>query len=61
MSDNRKENDKKNNENDDEETENEPEETKESVLVRYIAKIINENVKNDNINLKNYIRQIIFK
>ena len=49
---------KKNNEND-EETENEPEETKESVLVRYIAKIINENAKNDNINLKNYIRQII--
>ena len=50
---------KKNNENDDEETENEPEETKESVLVRYIAKIINENAKNDNINLKNYIRQNI--
>lgn len=50
---------KKNNENDDEETENEPEETKESVLVRYIAKIINENAKNDNINLKNYIKQII--
>ena len=50
---------KKNNENDDEETENEPEETKESVLVRYIAKIINENVKNDNINLKNYIKLII--
>ena len=49
---------KKNNEND-EETENEPEETKESMLVRYIAKIINENAKNDNINLKNYIRQII--
>lgn len=50
---------KKNNENDDEETENEPEETKESVLVRYIAKTINENAKNYNINLKNYIRQNI--
>ena len=50
---------KKNNENDDEETENEPEETKESVFVRYIAKTINENAKNNNINLKNYIKQII--